>query len=391
MKKIIQHTVLFTLLLNSLFLQGQEIAISNKELLVKQIVELKNNADFIAKSNCNQANEQGIIKQYQSDFNKLIESLELAQHLLSVSNTVTADNNIFNNTIAKHEGVEKLSTKEVIGKSRYPQLNFTYNDTEIEVRYRNKDKGDANLISLEVNYPDNIQVYLDFTTFRQAMFRVYKKEKYSNGKPHLIKKLHLMFDPFEIGKINYLFVYHNEIERYRLKLDKYEEKEKISDYQYKIHYKYRYETYCYDANDKWITATKKGNDNTIKPSTYLLWYKGFIGKYPIKMMLKRGFNKETNDDRISEIAYAYDSQKKWIAPENFWEPQDGIYCYEKGEDSPEWAVNFEYNQVLKGDWDDQNGNILPITLTPLAKEFPTFTFKAQLENELTPSVKSTIN
>ncbi len=385
MKNRIQYIVLFTMLLNSSFIQGQEISTSNKELLEKQITELKNNRDFIAKSNCNQDEEQGIIKQYQSDFNKLIESLELAQYLISVSNAVKADNTIFNHAIAKHEGVEKLSKKEVIGKSKYPQLNFTHNITEIEVRYRNNFKGDAGLISLEVNYPDNIQVYLNFTTFYQAQFIVYKRGNYSNGEPHLIKKLHLMFDPFVIGKINYLFVYHNEIERYRLRLDKYEEKEKISDYKYKIHNKSRYETYCYDVDDKWITASKKGNDIEIKPSTYLLWYKGFIGKYPIKMMLKRGFNKETDDERILDMAYGYDSKKKWMYPQNLWEPQDGIYGHEKNDDSPEWSVNFEHNQVLKGDWDNQNGTILPIMLTPMAKEFPQFSFKAQIEEELTPT------
>ncbi len=383
MKKINQHILLFILSINSFFIQGQEVSISNKELLAKQINELKVNRDFIAKSNCNQAEEQRIVKQYESDFNKLIESLALAQHLISVSNAVAADNTIFNHAIAKHEGVEKLSTKEVIGKSRYPQLNFSYNNTKIEVRYRNNFKGNPGLISLKVDYPDNIQIYLDFTTFYQAMFHVYKKENYANGEPHLIKKIHLMFDPFEIGKINYLFVYYNEVERYRLRLDKYEEKEKVSDYQYKIHNKFRYETYCYDGNDQWITATQTGNDIEIKPSTYLLWYKGFIGKYPIKMMLKRGFNKETNDTRILDMAYGYDSKKKWIFPQNLWEPQDGIYCYEKGEDSPEWEVNFEYNQVLKGDWDNQNGTTLPITLTPIAKEFPKFIFKAGIEEELT--------
>ena len=49
---------------------------------------------------------------------------------------------------------------------------------------------------------------------------------------------------------------------------------------------------------------------TITPSTQLLWYYGFIGDYPIKLMLKRTHNRDASDSRITDIAYAYDSQKK---------------------------------------------------------------------------------
>ncbi len=124
----------------------------------------------------------------------------------------------------------------------------------------------------------------------------------------------------------------------------------------------------------------------IKPTTHLLWYKGFIDGYPIKMMLKIGFDKETNDNQILDMAYAYSNQKKWIYSQEPWKPQDETHDYEKNEESLKLNVDFKYNQVLKGDLNNQKGEILPITLTPMAKELPAFIFNAQIKKTVTSGV-----
>jgi len=386
MKKYIQPLLIVILLLSSLFLQGQ-ISISSEDVLRRQKQALTEQRKFIEKSACPQ--REDVLKEYQANFDRLLEVLDIVTLVYHTPITIEKDrikeqgehfikyqsSNLTNVIVKRHSS--KISMAGIVSDNssipvgaRLLTETFTLKDKEIEVLYRVWETQIA-LISLEATYTDKARVYVEFQNLPQAQLRVYNTSEY--GTEH--ENLHVLFSN-EIGEINLI-----KTTGYELYPERYTEM--VTPNQGLI--KHRYVIRCYDENGNQITPTQTGNDIELKPTTYLLWYTGTIGKYPIKMMLKRGFNKETNDERILEMAYGYDSHKKWISPENLWEPQDGIYGHEKNDDSPEWSVNFEYNQVLKGDWNNQNGTKLPITLTPMAKEFPTFTFKAEIEEELTPS------
>ncbi len=384
MKKHIQYILLVILLLNTCFLQGQ-ISISSKDVLRRQKQALTEQRNFIEKSACPQ--REDVLKEYQANFDRLVEVLDIVTMVYHTPITIEKDrikeqgehfikyqsSNLTFVTVKRHDsrismaGIVSDNSSIPVG-ARLLTETFTFKDKEIEVLYRVWET-EISLISLEATYTDKTRVYVEFQNLPQAQFRVYNTSEYGTE----FENLHVLFSN-EIGEINLI-----KTTGYELYPERYTEM--VTQNQGLI--KHRYAIRCYDDKGDRITPTQIGNEIEIKPSTYLLWYKGFIGKYSIKMMLKRGFNKETNDERILDMAYGYDSKKKWIYPENLWEPQDGIYGHEKNDDSPEWSVSFEYNQVLKGDWDNQNRTILPITLTPMAKEFPTFTFKAQIEEELT--------
>jgi len=392
--KYIQYILLFTLLLNTLFLQGQEISISSKDVLRKQKQALTEQRNFIAESACPQ--REDILKEYQANFDRLIEVLDIVTLVYHTPIAIEKDrikeqgkhfikyqsSNLTNVIVKRYSS--KISMAGIVSDNssipvgaRLLTETFTLKDKEIEVLYRVWET-QITLISLEATYTDKARVYVEFQNLPQAQFRVYNTSEY--GTEH--ENLHVLFSN-EIGEINLI-----KTTGYELYPEQYTEM--VTPNQGLI--KHRYAIRCYDENGNQITPTQTGNDIELKPTTYLLWYKGTIGKYPIHLMLKRGFVKERNDVEIndtiiSNVQYAYDSQKKWINIENLWEQQAGIFGVERQDDSPRWHVEFYsekfYNKVLTGNWDNQNGTILPITLTPLAKEFPTFTFKAQIEEELT--------
>gem|GEM_PF-6749196 len=373
-------------------MRGQEISISSKDVLRKQKQALTEQRNFIEKSACPQ--REDVLKKYQANFDRLIEVLDIVTLVYHTPITIEKDrikeqgdkfityqsSNLTSIIVKRHSS--KISMAGIVSDNssipvgtRLLTETFTFKDKEIEVLYRIR-KNQITLISLEAIYKDKTRIYVEFQNLPQAQFRVYNTSEY--GTEH--ENLHVLISN-EIGEINLI-----KTTGYELYPEEYTEM--ITQNQGLI--KHRYAIRCYDEKGNQITPTQKGNSIEIKPTTYLLWYKGTIGKYPIHLMLKRGFVKESNnveinDTIISNVQYAYDSQKKWINIENLWERQAGIFGFEKNDDSPEWSVNFEINQVLKGDWDNQNGTILPITLTPMAKEFLAFTFKAEIEEELTPS------
>lgn len=153
-----------------------------------------------------------------------------------------------------------------------------------------------------------------------------------------------------------------------------------------------------------INATPKPSENnvnslleTITPSTQLLWYSGFIGDYPIKLMLKRTHNRDASDSRITEIAYAYDSRKEWIFLEEQYEfksnsfggevKNDGIYAKEKSEGNitGSWKVPFKINETLNGLWYDKNGKSLTVKLTPMYHNVPSGYVRFDYYSDLEPT------
>ena len=397
MKPTIQQIALFIMLLSSCFTQGQ----GKREVLERQIDELKEKQNFITESACPQ--KEDVLKVYQANFDILQETLNIASMVYNTPITIKKDRiqeqgeksisyqstNIMNVIVKRYSS--KISMAGIVSDNssipigtRLLTETFTVNTKKIEVQYRIT-KNSIYLISLEAIYLNKTRVYLDLTSMPQSDFRVYNTSEYGTE----FKKIQIFFSPFEIGRINILQVDGSTYELYR---EQYTEMSKNSPNQGFV--RHRYAIRCSDENGNYITPKKKGQDVEIKPATYLLWYKGFIGKYPIHLMLKRGFVKEEgdveiNDTIISNVQYAYDSQKKWINIENLWERQAGIFGFEGQDDSPEWSVEFYsenfYNKVLTGNWDNQNGKILPVKLTPMTKAFPTVTFKAHIEEGLTPS------
>jgi hypothetical protein len=394
MKKINQHILLFIFLLSSFFIQGQEIFITPKDVLSKQKQALMEQRNFIAESACPQ--REDVLNEYQANFDRLIEVLDIVTLVFHTTITIEKDrikeqgehfikyqsSNLTNVIVKRHSS--KISMAGIVSDNssipvgaRLLTETFKFKDREIEVLYRIR-KNKITLITLEAIYKDKTRVYVEFQNLPQAQFRVYNTTE--NGSED--NNLHVLFSN-EIGQINLI-----KTTGYELYPERYTEM--ITQNQGLL--KHRYAIRCYDEKGNQITPTQTGKELEIKPTTYLLWYKGTIGKYPIHLMLKRGFVKERNDVKIndtiiSNVQYAYDSRKKWINIENLREQQAGIFGFEGQDDSPRWHVEFYsekfYNKVLTGNWNNQNGTILPITLTPMAKEFPNFIFKAQIEEELT--------
>jgi len=393
MKRTSKHIILLTLLLSSIFADGQI------NILRKQIHELKEHRNFITESACPQ--REDVLKQYQTNFDKLMEVLDIAVLVyrtpLSISKEhikeeaekyITYPSSNLTNVLVKRYGTKTSLAGLVSDNSSIPvgtkllTETFTLNNTEVEVRYI-IGKTSTKLINIEAVYTDKTRVFIDIDNLPQGLIGVYNTNEYGSE----FKNLFVLFSN-EIGQLNFI-----QTTGYELRPQEYTEM--ITANQGLV--KYRYASYCYDEKDNPITPSQKGKELTIKPTNHLLWYKGSIGKYPIHLMLKRGFVKENeyveiNDTIISNVRYAYDSQKKWIDLENRWERQAGIFAFEgEQDDTPEWFVEFsknsQYGKELTGDWDNQNGTILPIKLTPMLKEFPNFTFKVEVENEILPNGK----
>ncbi|WP_324028195.1 hypothetical protein QSV08_09770 [Maribacter sp. BPC-D8] len=152
-----------------------------------------------------------------------------------------------------------------------------------------------------------------------------------------------------------------------------------------------------DKHPKHTESISPAMFETITPRTQLLWYSGFIGDYPIKLMLKRTHNRDASDSRITDIAYAYDSQKKWIFLEeqdefksNFFGSEvknDGIYAKEKfeGNITGSWEVPFIINTTLNGLWYDKNGKPLTVKLTPMYHNVPSGYVRFDYYSDLEPT------
>jgi len=352
---------------------------NNKEILIKQIAEVVKKKEIFDNNNCNIPEEEQILREYESDHKKIVESLGLAKHLITVNSALLSNDGFFDNAIAKSLNlgsleeslsVESVSKSKIIRNYEYPDIIFSYNGLKIKARYRNRKEknNDPGLISLEVIYPDTSQVYLDFTHFRQAHLRVYKKVNSSSGKKdNEALTLQLLFNPFHIGTLEFLSVLYNNVPRY----------------EYVLTYGFR----CFDANYERITPTQKSSAR-LTPN-YLLWYDGSIGEYPIKFMLKREFNKESKTFSITDIVYGYKSQKKWIQLQNIKQSEKSIIADENEENNPlhtiaTWELTFEMDSLLNGIWSRGQGHSLPIKLIPSTKELPKFLFQAEIEKTLTP-------
>ncbi len=367
MKKYLQSIVLFVLLLSACFLQGQEV-----QQIAKQLEKI---GEIINQTPCRQKDKDAIDFQFKNDLKKAIQTITAADTYYStpleipISAVIDKEEYAFTYTSAVHDGliIKRRIKHGAIPTGGTTYEEFTLGEIKIKVGYHVRNEKLV-LYDLQTVYENDLGTY--FTRDSPFTCKVFTKKE-DEIIPYANKRLTIRFDYYDATELNDVMVIYQGRDRYNWYVNQ-EGKESIR---------------CFDENGDEVMPTKSGNDIEIKPTTYLLWYKGFIGKHPIKLMLKRGFDTATNDDRISEMAYGYDSQKKWIYLQDIYEPQDGINGSEKDglKEVAEWNVDFEYNQVLKGDWDNLRGEILPITLTPMAKEFPKFTFKAQLKEELAPS------
>ena len=274
MKKTVQHIILLTLLLSSILAQGQV------NVLRKQIHELKEHRNFITESACPQ--REDVLKQYQANFDKLLKVLDIAVLVyrtpLSISKEhikeeaekyITYPSSNLTNVLVKRYGTKVSLSSLVSDNSSIPvgtkllTETFTLNNTEIEVRYIVRKKF-TTLINIEAVYTDKTRVFIDIQNLPQGLMNVYNTNEYGSEN----KNLFVLFSN-EIGKLNFI-----QTTGYELRPEQYTEM--VTANQGLV--KYRYATYCSDEKGNPITPSQKGKELTIKPTNYLLWYKGTIGK-----------------------------------------------------------------------------------------------------------------
>ncbi len=379
-------TIILVMILTSVvngFTQGEYL--SEADVLERQIDELRAQRNFIEESNFPQ--RQDVIDRYHHDLDRLIRLLDIATLIYETPSTVEADRIIeeqegyyiyqsYNlRTNIKRFGKRTSFAGIVSDNSSIPvgtelvTEEFVFNDMNMEVLYRTGTDRNR-LLTLFVEYKDSMEIFIDISSLPISSMKIEKIDEYGFKN----ERLFVVGDNNEVGKLAWINVageYELYPERYLVDIEGVSNQKKL---------KYRYAVRCVGDGGEYLTPSRVVEDYNILPEYYHTWYEGEIGTYPIKGMIKAKLLE--GNYYPQELAYGYETSKELIYLQEMFEPQDGIHGYEKegSREIAEWSMDFELGKKLTGTW--LGSQDLPITLTPALIDFPDFTFKAKLTEEL---------